>query len=214
MSINHPKWTGLSSLPNGKMLICPAEFVRGREARRGWSRRAPRWDPAASSAGAAVPVPAGKKERKEGNKRFHTQALDFVPVLKITPPCEELACTFSKAPVLILTLGTFSEPPEAHRRGAGRAGQCQGAQHGRASGAPCAGGVGDTVPGPTGSTRFSSPTGSSRRTSRPAFRIQSTPKQLGTRGKGGGGGAGSHGHGQLQQGQLGTTPALSSLGSF
>lgn len=59
MSINHPKWTGLSSLPNGKMLICPAEFVTGREA-----------EGPAQSGGSSV-TSAGERGRTKGNNHFH-----------------------------------------------------------------------------------------------------------------------------------------------
>lgn len=54
-----------------------------------------------------------EKERKKGNKHFHIQVFDFVPILKITPPWEELSCVFSNVPVLILTLDTVSKQSEA-----------------------------------------------------------------------------------------------------
>lgn len=67
---------------------------------------------------------ASEKEIKKENKHFPIQGFAFGPILKITPPWEELSCIFSKVPVLILTLDTFSKHSEAccpQRRASGAA---------------------------------------------------------------------------------------------
>lgn len=102
MSINHPKWTGLSSLPNGKMLICPTEFVTGREA-----------EGPAQSSGSSV-TSASERGRKKGNSHFHIQGCHCVPSLKITRSWEEPSSIFSKVPALIMALDTFQQSEVHH----------------------------------------------------------------------------------------------------